>query len=154
MNSEQDPQAPKEKPKSGANIRLIVLVVILLIVGSGYLYDQYVLMPSVEERITKVTTEVTMSLTPENQKQVHDIVQMDPTEVTEYKGYEIEKYRFPRGLPFFEGRSLDIAYKGGAIAFFTLEPMTEEYIDSKMPDVSIKEGPRPKTISASPGTSP
>ncbi|MEM9409793.1 MAG: hypothetical protein AAGA30_01690 [Planctomycetota bacterium] len=128
------------------SIRQFVLVGILIVVLAAFLYDKYVLIPSADKKINQIATEVSMKLSPENRKQVHEIVGISPASKFEHNGVEVEQYRFPRGLPFFPRPVLDIAYDGDTMIFFRQEPMDEAYIDAQKPKTKID-----RSLAADPG---
>lgn len=137
----------EKKSKKSQNIRQLVLVAILFIVLAAFLYDKYVLEPSSMKKIDEIVNKVTLKLSEENRQQVHDILGFGPSNTFTYKGYEVEQYRFPRGLPGFPGRVLDVAYQGNTMAFYRQnDPMDNAFIDSKTAgntavDSSLKEDP-------------
>ncbi len=139
----------QQSNKKKANYRQWILIAVLVFVGAAFLYDKYVLLPSATEKINEITNNITASLSADNKQQVHDLIGMKPSEVVDYKGLEIERYKFPRGLPFYPKPILDIAYKDGAISFFSREHMTEEYIDSKNL-VTISEEERSRNVTMRP----
>ena len=119
-----------EKSKNKAQtIRQIVLVAILFIVLAAFLYDKYVLIPGAQEKINEITNKVSLKLSNENRQQIHDIIGFKPTDTFEHNGYEIEQYRFPRGLPGFHRPILDIGFKGDTMAFFRQEPIDNAFIE-------------------------
>jgi len=138
MNQEQAETSKKTAGKT--NYRQWILIGILVFVGAAFLYDHFVLMPSATEKINKITD------SSQNQSDVHEIAGMKPMEVYEYKGFEIERYEFPRGLPFYPKPILDVAYKSEKIAFFSREHMDEAFIDSRT-SVSISTEERDKNLS-------
>ena len=137
----------EKKSNKSQTIRQVVLVGVLFIVLAAFLYDKYVLEPSSLKKIDEIVNKVSLKLSEENRQQIHDILGFKPSNTFEYKGYEVEQYRFPRGLPGFPGRVLDIAYQGDTMAFFRQEePMDNAFIDSKraavtIVDSSLKEDP-------------
>lgn len=134
----------KPKKKSTFGVRQFVLYGVLLLVLTAFLVDKYHLMPSAQAKIKLMENELTKELNDENRNLVHEKIGI-PNSTFTYKGLEVEQYRFARGLPFYQKPVLDIAYKGGAIAFYSLEPMTNDYINSKISTTKIldsKEGER------------
>ena len=119
--------------KKSSNIRQIVLVLILVVVLAAFLYDKYVLIPSATAKINEVVSTVSLKLSEENRQQIHDVVGIKPSNTFTYKGYEVEQYRFPRGLPGFPRPILDVAYQGNTMAFFRQTPIDNAYIDSQRP---------------------
>ena len=111
------------------NIRLVVLLLVLLVVGAAFLYDKYVLLPSAQEKIEMVANDVTMSLNDGNRKQVEDIVGIAPAAEFKHKGLDVVQYRFSRGLPFYPRPILDIAYRDGAIVRVKTTELTPEILD-------------------------
>ena len=115
------------------NIRLLVLLGLLLLVGAAFLYDKYSLVPSNNEKITKVMQEVTLSLNDGNRKAVEEIVGINPSNIYQHGSLEVVQYRFPRGLPFYPGQVLDVAYNGDAIAIVKNTELTPELLDQLKP---------------------
>ncbi len=134
----------KQEKKSSFGVRQFILFGVLLLVLTAFLVDKYHLMPSAQKKIELMENEITKELNDENRNMVHERIGK-PNSTFTYKGLEIEQYRFARGLPFYRKPVLDIAYKGGAIAFYSLEPITNEYVDSKLSTTKVsdlKEGER------------
>ena len=154
VSQDLDKESMKEHgKKSSFGVRQMVLFGVLLLVLTAFLIDKYYLMPAAQSKIAMIENELTISLTDENRNQVHERIGM-PNSTFSYKGLDIERYRFPRGLPFYKKPVLDIAYKGGAIAFYALEPITNDYIDSKLDTTKIselKEGERDLKVMAAGG---
>lgn len=141
MNTDQKTDSTKEQnvPRSKSNLRQLILVGILLVVLGAFLYDKYVLMPSAEEKINRIIDEVATALNEQNREQVREIAGVNPAKTFEHRGYSIDQYRFPRGLPFYPRPVLDIAFDpDNAIAFLSQTPMTPEYVESKMPKMKIE----------------
>ena len=120
-----------------ANVRLLILLGLLVLVGAAFLYDKYSLMPAAEEKINKVLNDVTLSLNDGNRKEVEEIVGIQPSNTYQHGKLEVVQYRFPRGLPFYPRPILDIAYDGNAIAHVEPNEITPEWLDQNKPNMKI-----------------
>ena len=123
--------------KGKANIRLLILLGLLVLVGAAFLYDKYALMPDATEKINKVINDVTLSLNDGNRKQVEEIVGIQPSNKFQHGKLEVVQYRFPRGLPFYPRPILDVAYDGNAIAHVKGHEITAEWLDQNKPTMMI-----------------
>ncbi len=123
-----------------SNVRQLVLLGIFLVVLGAFLVDRFYLMPSAEKKITQAVEDVCRSTHEGNQQQIHELFGFKPSRVYDFQGYQVEQYRFPRGLPFYHRPVFDIAFKDGAIAFFSQEPMDEDsdILKEKLPRISRK----------------
>ena len=113
-----------------ANLRLIILLGLFILVGSAFLYDKFVLLPSAHEKTRKVVEDVTLSLNVDNRKDVEQIVGISAAKEFKHNDLDVVQYRFPRGLPFYPKPMLDVAYRGGAIVHVRTSELTPEILDS------------------------
>lgn len=120
-----------------ANVRLLILLGLLVLVGAAFLYDKYSLMPAATDKINTVLNEVTLSLNDGNRKAVEEIVGMKPSNTFKHGNLEVVQYRFPRGLPFYPRPILDVAYDGNAIAFVKPHELTPEWLDQNKPTIMV-----------------
>ena len=138
MNKSETESNSKDQAPRKRNLRQLILFGILLVVLGGYLYDRFYLFPDAEKKIQQAVEDIAGKTHPGNQQEIHELVGFKPSKTYQYQGYEIEQYRFPRGLPLYPRPVLDIAFKDGTIAFFSQVPMDEDSdaLKEKMPKLT------------------
>ena len=140
VNTGESSQPVKKEKKS--NLRVFILLGLLLVVGACFLYDKYVLLPSAEASFEQFVEKVADRMSPSNKEDTHEILGFGPFDSFEYKGLTVERYDFPRGLPFYPGAKLDVAFKDGALFCFRQDRITEQFLDERLPHAKVTEGER------------
>ena len=131
----------------GFAMRMTILVAVLALVAIGLYYDRVVLPKKNKVIIEKAYA---MMVKPDDgtgisKQEMQDEIGFAPSSDTTYEQYEVEKYTFPRALPFMPGDFLNVVYENGSLVQifqnkeFSLEEMKPK-VTVRRPDPETYQG--------------
>ena len=98
----------------GFKIRMGVLSTILIVVAVLYALDRFVMIPSADTAIAKMT-QGEFDEAADHKAQIRELAGKEPVKSSEVHIYELEDYEFGRVLPFLAPRKATVVYRDSRV---------------------------------------